>query len=305
MSLRTTITPIAPYRLDLTAQALRRVSSNVVDVFTPEGTYLRALRGNGCVNVIEVHQTGELLAVQITGRGASAHLETVRTLLGTDIDLRRWYRRVSRFPWLAALARQLRGVKPPRYPDLWEALCNGIVFQQLSIAAASTIMRRLVERFSDSLEHRGVPLRVFPHPDTIVKASDETLLRLGLSRQKVKYLKNAGAAVKTGAITSGRIESLPTTEARLALQEVSGIGHWSAANILLRGFGRLDVFPMGDTGVAQNIKFLSGDPHISLDEVLLELGDMQGMLYFHLLLGKLRRLPVFSLTGVANQATND
>lgn len=301
MSLRTTITPIAPYRLDLTAQALRRVSSNIVDVLTPEGTYLRALRGGNCVNIVEVQQqTDGLLAVRITGRGAGVHLETVRTLLGTGVDLRRWYRRVARFPWLAALARHLRGVKPPRYPDLWEALCNGIVFQQLSIAAASTIMRRLVERFSETLEHRGVPLQVFPDSDTIMQASDKALLSLGLSRQKVTYLRNAGAAVKSGAISSTRIESLPTAEARIALQAVSGIGHWSAANILLRGFGRLDVFPMGDTGVAQNIKLLSGDAHIGLDEILLDLGDMRGMLYFHLLLGKLRSLPVFSSTDALN-----
>jgi DNA-3-methyladenine glycosylase II len=221
------------------------------------------------------------------------HLETVRTLLGTDVDLRLWYRRVARFPWLAALARDLRGVKPPRYPDLWEALCNGIVFQQLSIAAASTIMRRLVDRFSDPLEHAGVSLRVFPRPDMIVQATDQDLLSLGLSRQKVTYLKNAAATVKSGTVTSARIESLATAEALIELQVVNGIGHWSAANILLRGFGRLDVFPMGDTGVAQNIKLLSGDPHISLDEILLGLGDMRGMLYFHLLLGKLRSRPAF------------
>lgn len=295
--MRTAITPVAPYRLDLTAQALRRVSSNIVDVLTPDGTYLRALRGGEGVNVIEVQQEADgLLAVRITGRGAGAHLETVRRLLGTGVDLRRWYRRVARLPWLAALARDLRGVKPPRYPGLWEALCNGIVFQQLSIAAASTIMRRLVERFSEPLEHRGVPLRTFPGPDAITQAGDKDLLSLGLSRQKAKYLKNAASAVKSGAITSARIESLGTAEALIELQTISGIGHWSAANILLRGFGRLDVFPMGDTGVAQNIKLLSGDPHINLDEVLLTLGDMRGMLYFHLLLGKLRGLPGFSST---------
>lgn len=290
MSLRTTIAPVAPYRLDLTAQALRRVSSNIVDVLTPDGTYLRALRGDGCVNIIEVGQGADgVLAVRITGRGAPRRLEIVRTLLGTDVDLRRWYRRVARFPWLAALARDLRGLKPPRYPELWEALCNGIVFQQLSIAAASTIMRRFVDRFSEPLEHEGVPLRVFPAPDTIMQANDQDLLSLGLSRQKVTYLKNAAVSVKSDAITAARIESLPTNEALVELQMFSGIGRWSAANILLRGFGRLDVFPMGDSGVAQNIKLLSGDPHISLDEILLSLGDMRGMLYFHLLLGKLRR----------------
>ena len=51
--LRTTVAPVAPYRLDLTVQALRRVSSNIVDVLTPNGTYLRALRGDDCVNVVE------------------------------------------------------------------------------------------------------------------------------------------------------------------------------------------------------------------------------------------------------------
>ncbi len=301
MSLRTTITPISPYRLDLTAQALRRVGSNIVDVLTPEGTYLRALRGDDGVNIVEVQQEADgLLAVRISGRGARAHLETVKTILGTGVDLRRWNRRVARFPWLAVLARHFRGVKPPRYPDLWEALCNGIVFQQLSILAASSIMRRLVERFSEPLEHHGVSLRSFPEPATIMQASDETLLHLGLSRQKVRYLKNAGAAVTSGAISSAHIESLPTAEARIALQSVSGIGHWSAANILLRGFGRLDVFPMGDTGVAQNIKLLSGDAHVRLDEVLLGLGDMKGMLYFHLLLGKLRGRPTFSSMDVVN-----
>jgi DNA-3-methyladenine glycosylase II len=301
VSLRTTIAPVAPYRLDLTAQALRRVSSNIVDVLTPDGMYLRALGDGDRVNIIEVQQEADgLLAVRITGRGAGVHLETVRTLLGTEVDLRLWYRRVARFPWLAALARDLRGVKPPRYPDLWEALCNGIVFQQLSIAAASTIMRRLVDRFSDPLEHAGVPLRVFPGPDMIMQATDQDLLSLGLSRQKVTYLKNAAATVKSGTVTSARIESLATAEALIELQAVNGIGHWSAANILLRGFGRLDVFPMGDTGVAQNIKLLSGDAHISLDEVLLGLGDMRGMLYFHLLLGKLRSRPAFSSTPALN-----
>ena len=177
MSLRTAITPIAPYRLDLTAQALRRVSSNIVDVLTPEGTYLRALRGDdSSVNIVEVQQgAAGLLSVRISGPRAGAHLKTVRTILGTGVDLRRWYRRAARFPWLAALARKLRGVKPPRYPDLWEALCNGIVFQQLSIVAASSIMRRLVEHFSESLEHRGLPLRAFPGPAKIMQASDENL----------------------------------------------------------------------------------------------------------------------------------
>jgi DNA-3-methyladenine glycosylase II len=301
LSLHTTIAPVTPYRLDLTAQALRRVSSNVVDVFTAEGTYLRAFSGDDGVNIIEVQQqTDGALDVRITGRGAHERVETVTTMLGTGVDLRRWYRRAARFPWLATLARELRGVKPPRYPDLWEALCNGIVFQQLSISAASTIMRRLVERFSEPQEHRGVRLCAFPAPERIVQSKDHDLQRLGLSRQKAAYLKSAAAEAKSLMLISARIQSLPTSEALVELQKFNGIGQWSAANILLRGFGRLDVFPLGDSGAAQNIKLLSNDPQINLNEVLLSLGDMRGMLYFHLLLGKLRRPAASSATEVAH-----
>ncbi len=124
--------------------------------------------------------------------------------------------------------------------------------------------------------------------------SDQDLLSLGLSRQKVTYLKNAAAAVKSGAITICPHCAASDGGGTYRIAIGQWHGHWSAANILLRGFGRLDVFPMGDTGVAQNIKRLSGDPHVRLDDVFLALGDMQGMLYFHLLLGKLRSRPAFS-----------
>lgn len=290
---RTTIRPAVPYRLDLTAQALRRVNGNIVDVVTPDGTYLRALSVEGCLHIVEVKQPQrDLLDVRVTGPEASACLESVTRMLGTGVDVNPWYRRVEPFPWLAALARELRGVKPPRYPDLWEALCNGIVFQQLSIAAASTIMRRLVERFSEPLEHAGIPLRLFPGPDCLMRAGDIELAAVGLSRQKVAYLRNAAVAVTSRAITAAHIESLPTDAAFTELQKVGGIGRWSAANILLRGFGRLDVFPLGDSGAEQNIKILSGDPHICLEDILAALGDMRGMLYFHLLLGKMRGIQI-------------
>ena len=56
---------------------------------------------------------------------------------------------------------------------------------------------------------------------------------------------------------------------------------------MLRGFGRLDVFPMRDSGVARTVRALSGDDGIDLDAVLETLGPARGMLYYHLLLGRM------------------
>ena len=60
--------------------------------------------------------------------------------------------------------------------------------------------------------------------------------------------------------------------------------------MLLRGLGRLDVFPLRDSGVARTLALLSGNPRIDQEEVLEALGPVRGMLYYHLLLGRLRSL---------------
>jgi DNA-3-methyladenine glycosylase II len=66
-----------------------------------------------------------------------------------------------------------------------------------------------------------------------------------------------------------------------------GIGPWTAAVIALRGFGRLDLFPMNDSGVARSVKDLSGRTDVDVEALLGRLGAQRGMLYYHLLLGRL------------------
>lgn len=284
-----TICPDGPYRLDLTARALRRVLTNVVDVVTEDGVYLRALRDDSRYAILQVSQANaKVLDVRITGSKPQAGLDVLEMMLGTRVDLRKWYVRAARFPWLAKISRNLRGMKPPRYPSLFEALCNGIVFQQLSITAASTIMRRLVLKLSKPVEHRGTVLYPFPSPTALLEQRKQTLQAVGLSSQKTAALRSAASAVQSGAISAEKINALPSLDAAALLQTLPGIGPWSAANILLRGFGRLDVFPMGDSGARASIKLLSGDDRIDLQNILDVLGDMRGMLYFHLLLGRMQ-----------------
>jgi 3-methyladenine DNA glycosylase/8-oxoguanine DNA glycosylase len=71
------------------------------------------------------------------------------------------------------------------------------------------------------------------------------------------------------------------------LRRIKGIGPWTAAVILLRGLGRLDVFPANDSGVAASISLVAGSARPDLEAVLNALGSQRGMLYFHLLLARL------------------
>jgi DNA-3-methyladenine glycosylase II len=280
-----------PFRLELTADALRRLASNAVDVVTDDGAYLRAFATNGEAAVLRVtqHEPGAL-RVQAAGMPARRAREICTRMLGTDVDLRSWNRRAAAVPWVEKLAKALRGLKPPRYPTLWEACAHAIVFQQISILAAGAIMHRMVSALSVPITVGDVTLRPFPAPEALLRAHDKELRAAGLSANKAAHLRAVADALQHGDVTEEEIDRLQTVQAAERLVQLRGIGPWSAAVVLLRGFGRLDTFPLRDSGVARTAALLSGNSQIDLDDVLARLGPERGMLYYHLLLGRLRNL---------------
>lgn len=281
---------LAPYRLDLTVNALRRLPTNLVDVLAPGGEYLRLLDGGHSTVTVRVTQKGEdVLSVTLDGH-ADDHapaLALVRRVLGVDRDLTPFDRAAVRIPWLAPLASRMRGVKPPRYPTLWEACVNAVVFQQVSLLAASAIMRRLTVALRTPLEREGTLLYAFPTAARLMSMADGVLRATGLSASKLATLRRVGDALGSGALTEPMLDDRGTPDAAALLQEIKGIGPWTAAVILLRGMGRLDVFPLRDTSVARNLAIVTGASGVDVARTLRDLAPQQGMLYFHLLLARL------------------
>ena len=280
-----------PYRLDLTVSVLRRLSTNIVDVFTRQGEYVRALAGFRDPVVARVAQTRpDALAVTIEG-AAAEHVQAlaiVRRMLGVDRDLSHFDRAAKGVPWLRLLASRMRGVKPPRYPTLWEACVNAIVFQQVSLVAASSILRRMIVALGAPIERDDIALRVFPSIESFQGVSDDVLRSAGLSANKLGALRRVADALLSRALDEASLEERPSPEAAALLGRIKGIGPWTATVILLRGLGRLDVFPMNDTSVASNLAFVGGTiAPIDVGPVLAALGPQRGMLYYHLLLARL------------------
>jgi DNA-3-methyladenine glycosylase II len=291
---------VAPYRLDLTVSALRRLPTNVVDVLTPEGRYVRAFAGaHGPVVVRVAQERPDALAVAIEG-DAGEHaraLALVGRVLGVDRELAHFDRAAAGIDWLRPLALRMRGVKPPRYPTLWEAFVNAIAFQQVSLHAASAIVRRLITALGQPVERGGTTSYAFPGAEQVLGADDDLLRWTGLSAAKVATLRRAGEALASGALDESMLEERASADAAGLLQRIKGIGPWTATVILLRGLGRLDVFPMNDTSVARNLALVAGPVPVDVGRLLETLGPQRGMLYYHLLLarlearGQLRRAP--------------
>ncbi|HSE65752.1 MAG TPA: hypothetical protein VLB12_02120 [Gemmatimonadales bacterium] len=280
----------APYRLDLTVHVLRRLSTNLVDVLSPDGAYVRRLGDASDFALVRVSQPNpDTLTIVIEGdrREHPRLVKLVRRMLGVEVDLTPFYRSASKVQWLHPLVSRMRGVRPPRYPTLWEACVNAIVFQQISLHAASSIMGRLTMGLSEPVEHSGVRLYPFPSPEQILSAPDSLLRGAGLSAGKLATLRRVCDALGGRALDETRLETLPSPEASALLRRIKGIGPWTATVILLRGLGRLDVFPAKDTSVARNLALVDGPAPLAVRTLLDRLGPEQGMLYYHLLLARL------------------
>jgi DNA-3-methyladenine glycosylase II len=279
-----------PFRLDLTSDALRRLASNVVDVVAADGVLYRALRDERGAALVAIRQPDRhSIEVRATGRYADRWLPVVARMLGTAVDLRDWYARSRGIAWLRPVAIALRGLKPPRYPTLWEACAHAILFQQISIFAAAAIMRRAVEALGEPVTAHGIRTVVFPPPERWLEADQRVLRAAGLSANKIAHVRATAAAFADRSVDEEELGALPTPEAAQRLCRLQGIGPWSAALVLLRGLGRLDTFPGRDSGVARSLGLVAGR-RVDEPALLEKLGPVRGMLYYHLLLARLRNL---------------
>ncbi|MEO8725113.1 MAG: hypothetical protein ABI383_03230 [Acidobacteriaceae bacterium] len=264
-----------------------------VDRFTPEGQYVRALSGLPKPVIVRATHFPDEDCLSITIESEAEQESTVFALvckmLGTDCDLTAFDLSASHIPWLAPLVTRMRGVKPPRYPTLWEACANAIVFQQVSLRAASAIMQRLVLALERPVEAAGLPAPcfAFPSPESFQGARDGLLRATGLSAGKLMTLRRVSEALASGGLDQTVMEGSASPDAAAILRRIKGIGPWTAAVILLRGLGRLDVFPANDASVASNLALVAGSARFDANCVVNDLGPQRGMLYFYLLLARL------------------
>ena len=130
-------------------------------------------------------------------------------------------------------------------------------------------------------------LHAFPKAETVLGANDDLIRAAGLSAGKMSTLHRVGEALIFGALDEGTLEERTSPEALSLLRWVKGVGPCTATVILLRGLGRLDVFPMNDSSVAVNLAFVAGPAALDVEGVLDALGSQRGMLHYHFLLARL------------------
>ncbi|HVS01598.1 MAG TPA: helix-turn-helix domain-containing protein, partial [Thermoanaerobaculia bacterium] len=181
---------------------------------------------------------------------ASAHATALR-LLGLQGDPRPFERRVAADPELGRLLDGRRGLRIPQCPTPFEALVWAILGQQVNLRFAYTLRRRLVARCGAAA---GDGLATHPAPQAIAACDEVELTRLQLSRGKARYLLAAARAVTAGDCPLDELARGPATTCERALRALAGVGPWTAAYVMMRGFGFADCVPVGDAGLARALE---------------------------------------------------
>jgi DNA-3-methyladenine glycosylase II len=297
--------PIPPFRLDLTVWALRRRSRNLIDRWDGQ-TYRRVIVVGRRPIEVEVRQRGSAsqphLAVTATPSVRTVAdrrrvTEALDRLLGLRIDLTDWYGMAGRDARLRPLAHAFRGMKPPRFPSLFEALVNAIACQQLSLEVGLTLLNRLASVSSVPAGTQLDGAYPFPTAFDVARLSGEQCREIGFSRQKTRALLELAGLIVKGRLNLEDIATRDDGIVRQRLLALRGIGRWSAEYVLLRGLGRLDVFPGDDVSAQKRLaEWLGRSRALDYGGVIRAVERWQpyaGLVYFHLLLEGLLHATAF------------
>lgn len=156
---------------------------------------------------------------------------------------------------LANLIHNSPEIELQPHEDIYLSLLSSIISQQLSTKVARVIKSRFLALFPDN----------YPEPSLVLAQHDEVLRSVGLSFQKLGYIRNVAAFAEAGNLNYAVIAAMDDEDLIKHLTQIKGVGRWTAEMILMFTLARPDVFPVDDLGIQNAIKrsyglTLSGKP---------------------------------------------
>jgi DNA-3-methyladenine glycosylase II len=294
-----TIQPLAPFNFDLTAQIF---SSGDLQIRSyANGEFHQVLEINSDLVLVKLTSNGTIQQPRIdvelksnkplTPKDRKTAANTIHYIFNLDFDLCSFYKDVENDPAMHQITQQLYGLKNPTTPTVFESLVDSIVEQQISIKVAHTIEQRLAKKFGDPLTIEGNIYFAYPKPQNIAAASISDIQQVGLSMRKAEYIQNAAKLIAEKKLDLEQMKNEKNPDRIIAeLDEVRGIGIWTAELTMLRGMQRLDALPADDFGIRRVIsRYYCGGKSIKTSEareIAKAWGRWKGLAAFYLIIAE-------------------
>jgi len=170
-------------------------------------------------------------------------------ILSLDVDGRAFPAVGVRDPVIGRLQVRYPGLRPVAFFSPYEAGAWAILSQRLRIAQAARLKAHITEVHGPAVTIHDETWRAFPGPRRLLALPEIA----GVSAPKMERLRALATATLEGTLDAARLRGMPTDEALATLQQLPGIGPFSAGLILLRGAGALDGLPLSEPRLARAV----------------------------------------------------
>ena len=290
-----TLRPVPPFDFAYSAAIF---SSGEPDIrIYRNGHFRQALAIDGIPVLVDVESRGTVdapvlsLAIQsarpVPGPVKMQARNMIARMFSITDDLTSFYDAMQADPLMTGLSRRLRGLRAPSTPTVFEALVDSVIEQQISLAAAHSMERRLIRAAGPSLSLDKGTYFCYPAPAALAETTDATFRSCSLTVRKGEYIRGIAKAILAGNFDPESFREYPDTESIISeMVKIRGVGRWTAELTILRGLHRADAFPADDVGVRRFISqyYLGGGKISSQDarEFAGRWGDWKGFAAYYL-----------------------
>jgi DNA-3-methyladenine glycosylase II len=215
-------------------------------------------------------------------------IASVNTLVGAEFGLEPFYTDAKKDRILADIIHKLRGLKIPSAVTVFEALIDSIIEQQISLNVAHVLQANLIRTFGDSLSLDTGVYYGYPTPKKLASIRIEQIRKCGLSTRKAEYTRDISTMVNEGKLNLEAFKRYKDVNRIIEeLDNIKGIGIWTAELTIVRGMQKYEAIPADDLGLRRTIShFYCKDRKITGDEarrIAEKWGKWKGLASFYLI----------------------
>ena len=209
-------------------------------------------------------------------------------LIDADFDLEPFYTDVKKDRIMADIVHKLGGLKIPSAVTVFEALIDSIIEQQISLNVAHVLQTNLIRTFGDSFSLDTGVYYGYPTPQELASTRIEQIRKCGLSTRKAEYIRDISRMVAEGKLNLEAFKRYKDVNKIIEeLDEIKGIGIWTAELTIVRGMQKYEAIPADDLGLRRTIShFYCKDRKITGDEarrIAEKWGKWKGLASFYLI----------------------